>query len=179
MSTDWSKLRIICYPDPRLRKACKPVEKFNADLAALAGRMLELMRAEQGIGLAAPQVGLQVSMFVCNVTGDPKDDRVFVNPKLTELSGEMDSQEGCLSIPDVTVTVRRAERCRISAKDLAGKPVELEGAELIARCWQHEIDHLNGRLIIDAMSESDRIANRRVLKELERKAGPKRGVAAH
>lgn len=178
MPNDWSKLEVIYYPDPRLRKACRIVEEFDDALAALAGRMLELMRAEQGVGLAAPQVGQQVRLFVCNVTGDPKDDRVFVNPELSELSGEIESQEGCLSIPDVLVTLRRAKHCRLNAKDIKGRPIELEGEDLVARCWQHEVDHLHGRLIIDSMSESDRIANRRTLKDLERKHKQKRGVAA-
>lgn len=178
MSRDWSKLQIVCYPDPVLRKVCRPVEAFDADLAALAGRMLELMRAEQGVGLAAPQVGLPLRLFVCNVTGDLKDDMILVNPEIRETFGDAESQEGCLSIPDVTVTVRRAQRCRIVASDLTGRPIEADGADLLARCWQHELDHLNGRLIIDVMSETDRIANRKTLRELERKHKSSRGVVA-
>lgn len=176
MPRDWSALRIICYPDPRLHKRCRPVERFDSDLASLARRMLDLMREHKGVGLAAPQVGEMLQLFVCNLTGELKDDRVFINPELADLEGEVESQEGCLSIPDVTVTMRRAASCRLIARGLDGKPVEETGDELIARCWQHECDHLRGRLIVDAMSESDRIANRRALKELERNH-KKRAVA--
>lgn len=163
----FSDLTIIQYPDARLRKPCARVERFDDDLAKLAARMIELMREKEGIGLAGPQVGAMIRLFVCNVTGDPKDDQVYLNPVLTQLEGESEGEEGCLSIPDVTVTMRRAARCRMTAFDLQGQPVEREGADLLARCWQHECDHLDGRLIIDRMSEAERIANRKALKRLE------------
>lgn len=163
------ELSIICYPDPRLKKACGRVEEFGPELADLAAKMLELMREAQGVGLAAPQVGILARLFVCNVTGEPNDDMVFVNPVLSDLDGDTEGEEGCLSIPDVTVTKRRAKSCILRAQDLRGKPIEIKGEDLLARCWQHECDHLDGRLIIDSMSEADRIANRKLLKELERK----------
>lgn len=164
-----AQLSMICYPDPRLRKVCAPVEEFGPALADLAGKMLDLMREEQGVGLAAPQVGVLSRLFVCNVTGEPGDDMVLVNPVLSELEGDIEGEEGCLSIPDVTVQMRRAKSCVMRAVDVHGKPIELRGEDLLARCWQHECDHLDGRLIIDRMSEADRIANRKVLKELEKK----------
>jgi len=160
-------LRILIYPDPRLRQACKPVERFDDELTHLIARMFELMRAEEGIGLAAPQVGVASRLFVCNVTGDPKDDMVFVNPRLDALEGQIEAEEGCLSIPEVRGVIRRAARCRIFAQDAAGRPLERTGEELSARCWQHECDHLDGRLIIDRMSDADQIANRKPLRELE------------
>ncbi len=92
---------------------------------------------------------------------------MFVNPTLTDLTGDIESEEGCLSIPDVTVPIRRANACVLEARDLSGKPVKLQAVDLAARCWQHECDHLDGRLIIDRMSEADRIAQRRTLKQLE------------
>lgn len=167
MSIDTSSLKIILYPDPRLRKPCQHVDKFDDDLAQLARRMLELMREAEGIGLAAPQVGIPLRLFVCNITDDPAADRVLVNPTLSNLQGELESEEGCLSIPDVTVKLLRAESCTLSAVDLTGKPIVEVADELLSRCWQHECDHLDGRLIIDRMSEADKIANRRVLKQLE------------
>ena len=160
-------LTIIRYPDPRLRRACAPVETFNDDLKSLAGRMLELMKQADGIGLAAPQVGVLRRLFVCDVPGTTGGPIAFANPVLTDLQGEDAAEEGCLSIPEVTVTVKRATRCRIEALDLDGQPITLEGVDLAARCWQHECDHLDGRLIVDRMSEADRIANRRALKRLE------------
>lgn len=160
-------LRIIEYPDPRLRKVCAPVEDFDDSLAALAERMLELMRQAEGIGLAAPQVGVMRRMFVCNVTGEPGDDHVLVNPKLTLAGGQEEREEGCLSIPEVNVTVVRRQTCDLDAQDPAGKRIRLQGVDLVARCWQHERDHLDGKLIVDHMSETDRIANRKALKSLE------------
>ena len=166
-NNDMKGLRIIDYPDPRLRKRCEPVEHFDAKLAGLAERMLELMRAEKGVGLAAPQVGVLLQLFVCNISGEADDDRVVVNPELTDLEGNQVGEEGCLSIPDVTVDVHRAKRCVLIARDLRGRPIRIEGVDLAARCWQHEVDHLHGRLILDKMSESDKIANRKQLKKLE------------
>jgi peptide deformylase len=168
---DIEKLRIIEYPDPRLRKVCKPVETFDDWLQRLAVRMLKLMHESEGVGLAAPQVGILRRVLVCNVTGDPKDDQIFVNPRLTDFIGHADGEEGCLSLPEIRVTVRRPVGCTIHAFDVTGKAIDYAGEGLFARCWQHESDHLDGRLIIDYMSEADRIANRRSIKYLESKQG--------
>lgn len=165
--TDYSELRIIHYPDPRLRAACTPVETFDEDLAALAARMLQLMKAAPGVGLAAPQVGITRRMFVMHPLGDDAVDEVFVNPVIEGLDGAREAEEGCLSLPEVFVKVRRFTRCRITAQDLEGKPVSRVGEDLIARIWQHETDHLDGKLILDRMGPADRIANRKVLRELE------------
>jgi len=165
--TEIATLSILNYPDPRLRRPCASVETFDDGLKALAERMVELMKQADGVGLAAPQVGISRRLFVCGVSGEPDDVMAFVNPRLADLDGEESAEEGCLSIPDVTVTVKRAKRCRIDAQDLEGNPIAFEGADLAARCWQHECDHLDGRLIIDRMSEADRIANRRALKRLD------------
>lgn len=174
MPLDTAALQVILYPDPRLRKVCRDVEQFDEDLAALARRMLELMRQHDGVGLAAPQVGVLLRLFVCNPTGDPRDDHVYVNPRLTDLTGEGDREEGCLSIPDVNVTIRRPAACKMRAVDLQGRPFEEEGSDLLARCWQHECDHLEGRLIIDRMSESDKIANRKAIRQLEANHKPRK-----
>lgn len=163
---DPHKLGIVMYPDPVLKKACTPVTRFEPALSALAARMLELMRAAEGVGLAAPQVGVLIRLFVCNVTGDPKDDKTYVNPKLSDLTGVTEEPEGCLSIPGVSITMRRATGAVIEALDAEGKPFRTNGERVIARIWQHERDHLDGRLITDNMSSADQIANRRVLKEL-------------
>lgn len=165
-----AKLRIITYPDPRLRKPCQPVTQFDETLAAVARRMIELMRAAKGVGLAAPQVGLLRQLFICNVTGREGDELVCVNPRLTDLAGLVENEEGCLCLPEVTVTVRRNVEAVLHAQNLSGKRFQARGTGLQARCWQHECDHLNGRLIIDYMSEADKIANRRALKRLEAKA---------
>jgi len=162
-----TRLRIVHYPDPVLKKRAVEVSKFDAEIAALAERMLELMREAKGVGLAAPQVGVGLRMFVCNPTGEPGDDLICVNPRLTGMFGGEEREEGCLSIPGITVTMRRATQVVMEAFDVHGKPFQLTGTEIRARVWQHEMDHLDGRLIIDNMSSIDEIANRRALKQLQ------------
>lgn len=166
MPIDWSNLRIVCYPDPVLKKTAAKVDEFGPQVDALARRMLELMRQAEGVGLAAPQVGLGRRLFVCNVTGEPKDDQIFVNPRFLELSGAEEKAEGCLSIPGASVTTRRATHAIIEAFTPTGERFERAGEGLLARAWQHEVDHLDGRLIIDSMSSTDEIANRRAIKQL-------------
>jgi peptide deformylase len=166
---DSTRLRIISYPDPILRRVCLEVGDFGEPLRRLAARMIELMHESKGVGLAAPQVGVPVRVFVCNPTGEPGDDTVFVNPKLENLSGAVEHEEGCLSIPEASVLMRRAKHTTITARNVEGEPFERSAEELLARIWQHENDHLNGRLIIDHMSDTDELANRRILKELRDK----------
>lgn len=161
------KLQIIHYPDPRLRVQCEPITTFDEHLKALADHMLEIMKAGNGVGLAAPQLGLPVRMFVMNHTGEDKDAQVFVNPEIHDPRGNAEREEGCLCVPGVYVQVRRATHCRIVAQDLNGKSVELEGENMLCRVWQHETDHLNGILILDRMGPSDRIATRKQLRELQ------------
>lgn len=159
-------LTIIRYPDPRLKKVSDPVTAFDADLRALADHMFQLMRAAKGVGLAAPQVGLNKRLFVMNHTGEPGDDRVYVNPVLTTLDGESEAEEGCLSLPEIHINVIRADKVRLDAQDLDGKPVSLEREGFEARVWQHETDHLLGILLTDRMSFTDRMKHRKRLKEL-------------
>lgn len=169
-----SRLRIVLYPDPVLKKPAVDVGKFEAEIAALAKRMLELMREAKGVGLAAPQVGVGLRVFVCNPTGEPSDDLICVNPRLTGLFGGEEREEGCLSIPGVIVTMRRATHVVMEAFDVDGKPFQVTGTEIRARVWQHEMDHLDGRLIIDNMSATDEIANRRAIKQLHDQYRPPR-----
>lgn len=168
---------LVFYPDARLRKVCKPVEKFDDALRRLAEAMLKLMIVKRGIGLAGPQVGFLRRMFVCNLTGEPSDSMVFVNPQLVDLVGAAEGDEGCLSIPHVHVPVRRATTCVIRAFDLEGKPFELAGEGLLARVWQHENDHLDGKLILDRTSPAAKLSVRHTLKELESKHRPARAAA--
>lgn len=162
-----NKLHIIHYPEPVLKRTCAPVKDFGVGLRDLAGRMLELMREAKGVGLAAPQVGIPIRLFVCCPTEEPGNELVCINPAFAEMDGADEREEGCLSIPGVLVTMRRATRVVIEAFDLQGRPFRKNAVELEARIWQHEVDHLDGRLIIDTMSMTDGITNRRVLKQLE------------
>jgi peptide deformylase len=161
------RLRIVHYPDPVLRQTCAPIEVFDERTRQIAAKMLWLMREGKGIGLAAPQVGLKLRMFVCNTTGEPADDMVCINPELDDLEGAVEMEEGCLSLPNVSIPVRRAQHARIRAYDRDGNPYERRASDLLARVWQHENDHLDGHLIVDYMSDASRIANRRALRQLQ------------
>jgi peptide deformylase len=163
----YENLSIISYPDPRLRVKCRTVETFDDNLKVLAGRMLELMREDRGVGLAAPQVGLGVRLFVMNATGKPEDDRVYINPVLLDPSGEEEGDEGCLSLPGINIGVLRSKSIRMLAQDLDGKGFEQIESGYVARIWQHETDHLNGILLLNRMSAVQRLACRKKIRELE------------
>lgn len=163
----YNDLKIILWPDPRLKKVSRRVETFDANLKALAGKMFELMREAKGVGLAAPQVGQNVRLFVMNPTGEPADDRVYVNPTLTDGDGEEEAEEGCLSLPEIHANVVRFKQMKISAQDLDGNAIEEAASGFVPRVWQHEFDHLNGTLLTDRMGPVARMAARRTLKDLE------------
>jgi len=171
----YDDLKIILYPDPRLKKVSLLVDAFDANLRELAARMFELMRQHRGVGLAAPQVGQNVRMFVMNHSGELKDDRVYVNPILTEAKGSEDGEEGCLSIPGLNVQIDRSKTLRIQAKDLEGNDIDQTETGYLARIWQHEFDHLNGTLLTDRMGAVAKMTNRRLLKELEEKFDAEHG----
>ena len=164
---DLEKLHIVHLPNPVLREVCTPVTEFGGALAAFTARMLELMHEGRGVGLAAPQVGVPIRLFVCNHTGQPEDNLIVINPELKELTGSEESEEGCLSLPGVVVMMRRATRVVMQSRDADGGPCELAAEGLKARIWQHENDHLDGRMICDTMSTADEIANRRAMKMLQ------------
>lgn len=177
MPVDPAKLRLIHYPDARLRQKAQPVpvdpqRGASGEVRAVAARMIEIMHEARGVGLAAPQVGLAWRLFVVNPTGEPGDDRVLINPQLLDPGAETgEHEEGCLSIPGVSAMIRRPLRITVRAVDLDGRPVEMTSDALPARIWQHETDHLDGVLIIDRMTALDRMANRRSLAELEAQGG--------
>ena len=163
----YEDLKIILYPDPRLKKLSQPIKEFNENVKALAERMFELMREKRGVGLAAPQVGENVRLFIVNATGDPKDDQVYVNPELSEAEGSDEGEEGCLSLPGINVNIVRDKSMKMRAQDVAGKTFEQTASGYLARIWQHELDHLNGILLTDRMGSVAKLTNRKTLKELE------------
>jgi peptide deformylase len=171
-------LQIIFYPDPRLKKVSRPVDVFDQELLELATRMLGLMRESRGVGLAAPQVGRNVRLFVVNATGKPEDDKIYVNPELFDADGEDLAEEGCLSIPGVNIEVTRAKNVKIRAQDITGKPFEQTDAGYVPRIWQHELDHLNGTLLTDRMGPTALAEHRKTLKELEAKFEAARAAEA-
>jgi len=159
-------LKIITWPDPRLLKVSEEVTDFNGALRDLAQRMFHLMREARGVGLAAPQVGVNIRMFVMNHSGRPEDDRVIVNPVLSDPEGEEEAEEGCLSLPSINIQVRRIRTVTLRAQDMDGKPLEFRASGYVARIWQHEIDHLDGILLTERMGVLDRMKARKTLKQL-------------
>ena len=149
---------IIVWPDPRLKRVAEPVTVFDAKLQALIDDMVETMYAEQGIGLAAPQVGINQRLFV--VDADPEDSearpRLLINPELVEAEGEILFDEGCLSVPGETIEVPRSTRVRMRAQDRDGHFFEIEAEGVLAIALQHELDHLDGKLIVDELSSIKR-----------------------
>ena len=165
---DLKSLKVIKYPDPRLSVVCTPVDEVDDPVRALAERMFEIMFADQGIGLAAPQVGVTVRLFVASPSFDPADRRVYVNPEIVCAEGSQESEEGCLSLPGITCRVKRSRVVTIRALNLEGQAFEETVEEEPGRTFrQHETDHLNGMLLVDRMGSVARLTNRRTLRDLE------------
>ncbi len=160
--------RLRTFGDPALKQQANPVTVFDSRLVKLAETMLAVMHREEGVGLAAPQIGVLSRMIVWHHPEDENEEYVFVNPRIVSMSEERSlAGEGCLSVPGCTVEVERANEVRIAAQNLEGVEFEADAAGLIARILQHEIDHLDGRLIVDRAAPEER---RRVLKELRERA---------
>lgn len=164
-------LKIVKYPHPALRFPAKPVTHIDKELRLLAGRMLELMYEQKGLGLAAPQVTIPIHLIVMNFEGEPdrKDQEcIAVNPVIVDRKGSQEGSEGCLSFPELFQNVRRAKQVIVRAYDLEGKQFEMNSTDLPARLWQHEIDHLYGELFIDKMTPVGKLGSKQILKDLER-----------
>jgi len=147
-----AKLQIVYYPGDTLRQKTKKISRFDNSTRKLAQDMLDTMYANNGVGLAAPQVGVTKRLMVIDVAGDdePRKPIVFINPEIIEADGEMVGQEGCLSFPEVFFEVKRAARIVVKFQNLAGKEQKMVAAgNLLCRAIQHEIDHLDGELFID------------------------------
>jgi peptide deformylase len=149
-------LEILKYPDPRLRTVAKPVAEVNDGLRQLIDDMLETMYAAPGIGLAATQVNVHERLLVIDITDDKSEPLCFINAEILEQSGSIEADEGCLSVPEVYETVERAEHIRVKALDRDGQEFEIEAEGLLAVCIQHEIDHLDGKLFVDYLSQLKR-----------------------
>jgi peptide deformylase len=160
--------RLRTFGDPTLRQPTNEVTVFDSRLEKLATLMVAVMHREDGVGLAAPQIGVLSRIMVWRDPEQDDTEYVFVNPHVVSQSEECTTTgEGCLSVPGCTVEVSRADEVVVSAQDLQGMPFKLEASGLVARIVQHEIDHLDGRLILDRATPEER---RRVLKELRERA---------
>ena len=167
MSDEELRYELTLYPSPLLRRPCPPVEAFDADLTVILEGMYERMHASQGVGLAAPQVGIRKRILVISATGKKEDQIALINPTITDKFGETTvAEEGCLSFPDIYAEVSRPEKCTVKAFTPEGEEIErtFEGFE--SRIVQHEYDHLEGVLLVDRMSGADKQRNKAALQDL-------------
>lgn len=160
--------KILYLPEPCLRLVAKPVEVFDDKLQVLIDDMFETMYDAKGVGLAAPQIGVSLRLSVIDVVGDKTQQLVIINPELVASTGEMEYQEGCLSVPGAYDTVVRAQEVTVKALDRTGKPIEITAQGLLGECLQHEIDHLNGKLFVDLLSPLKRAMARKKLDKFKR-----------
>ncbi|HSM31930.1 MAG TPA: peptide deformylase [Woeseiaceae bacterium] len=166
-----AKLTILEFPDPRLRKKAVPVDVVDDALRTLVDDMFETMYAAPGIGLAATQVDVHRRLLVADVTAEKNDPHVFINPEIIEKDGVTTTEEGCLSVPGYFEEVKRAEHIRVRYLDREGRECEGEFEGLLAVCVQHEIDHLDGKLFVDYLSEAKRSRIRKKLEKERRHQG--------
>ncbi|MFT7243213.1 MAG: peptide deformylase [Candidatus Azotimanducaceae bacterium] len=159
-------LDILEFPDPRLRTKAKPIHTVTAKVAKLADDMLETMYAAPGIGLAASQVNVHQRLLVLDVSDDKRAPMVFINPIIVIAEGEIQSDEGCLSIPGFYEPVDRFEKIQVKALNKDGNEFILDAEDLLAICIQHEMDHLEGKLFVDYLSSTKRqLIRKRLLKQ--------------
>ena len=166
-----AKLNILEFPDPRLRTVAKPIEKVDSTIVKYAQDMLETMYDAPGIGLAATQVNIHLRLIVLDVS-DQKNDPIFlVNPVITRAEGEIETSEGCLSIPGYSEPISRYETIEYEAIDLNGNEKKDVANGLLAICIQHEMDHLQGKLMVDRISSTKRqLIRKRLLKQQNQRA---------
>jgi peptide deformylase len=174
-------MKIVKYPHPALRHKSKELTLIDREVRLLAGRMLELMYENHGLGLAANQVAQPFQLLVMNDLSDPEQreehEHILINPVILDRKGTMEGEEGCLSFPELFQKVRRAKTVTVQAYNLEGKVIELTRSDLPSRILQHEIDHLHGILFIDNMGPIARLGSRGYLRKFESdyKKGQERG----
>lgn len=173
-----TNLNILHFPDPRLRNVAQPVEQVDDTVRQLVDDMFETMYAAPGIGLAATQVNVARRIVVIDISEEKDQPLCLINPELLELDGIEEMEEGCLSVPGVFEQVQRAERVKVAALDPSGKPFEMQADGLLAVCIQHEIDHLDGKLFVDYLSQLKRTRIRKKL-EKEQRQSPAAAATGH
>jgi peptide deformylase len=164
---DVQKCHITHYPADVLAGRARPVEKIDGNIRQLVQKMTDIMLENKGVGLAAPQAGVPLRLFIISLSGTGENVRVYVNPHITP-SGEFDTtEEGCLSVPGIHTKIRRYKKCTVTATALDGKEFTEEAEGLYARALQHEFDHIEGTTIVSRMSQVAKIAHRKQLRKLE------------
>lgn len=161
-------LQVLHYPDPRLRNTAQPVAQVDAEVRKLVDDMFETMYEAPGIGLAAIQVNVPKRVIVIDISNDKSQPLCLINPVITHLDGKEVMEEGCLSVPGIYDEVERAKSIEVKALDRDGKPFTLQTDGLLAVCIQHEIDHLDGKLFVDYLSEMKRSRIRKKMDKLRR-----------
>jgi peptide deformylase len=163
-------LTILKYPDPKLHTIAKPVENVDDEARTLIDNMAETMYDAPGIGLAATQVDVHRQIIVIDTSEDRNSLKIFINPRLAKTEGVADREEGCLSVPGVFDTVKRAEKITVEALDRDGIPFSLEAEGILAVCIQHEMDHLQGKVFVEYLSQLKQTRIRTKMKKAQRKA---------
>lgn len=164
-------LDILHFPNPRLRKKAVPIKEVTDAIRQLADDMLETMYDAPGVGLAANQINIQKRIVVIDISEDKSNPLVFINPEIIGKQGEREHEEGCLSVPEAYEVVTRADTIRVKALNRDGDEFEMDADELLATCIQHEIDHLDGKLFVDYISNLKR---QRIKKRLEKQQKQKK-----
>ncbi len=164
---DFEKCRLTHYPADVLAGPASPVEKIDDNIRQLIVKMTDVMLKNKGVGLAAPQIGLSMRLFIISLSGTKEAVKVYINPTVTPI-GELDAfEEGCLSVPGIYTKIRRYKKCKVTATDLDGNEFTEEADGLYARALQHENDHINGITIVNRMGQAAKIAHRRQIKKLK------------
>ena len=166
---------ILEFPDPRLRIRAQPVTRFDAALGTLIEDLLETMYAAPGIGLAATQVDVHQRLIVIDISAEHTEPLVLINPQILAREGEASTEEGCLSVPGIFDEVKRAAKIRLRAQDRSGAAFEADYDDILAVCIQHEIDHLDGKLFVDYLSDLKR---ERIRKKLDKERRERLSPAA-
>lgn len=164
---DFEKCQITRYPAGVLAQRAEPVEKIDGDIHRLVDKMVDIMLGKKGVGLAAPQAGVPLRLFIISLDGSRENVKVFINPTVTPTGDLGEIDEGCLSVPGIYTKIRRYKKCKVTATDLDGNEFSDEGEGLYARALQHEYDHIEGVTIVNRMTQVARIAHRKQLKKLE------------
>jgi peptide deformylase len=159
---------MTCYPAPVITSVAKPIDKIDDNILLLVDKMTDIMIKNKGIGLAGPQVGVSLRIFIVSLDISRQNLKVYINPTANPYGGLEALEEGCLSLPVVTAKIKRYKKCSVTATDLHGNKFTEEAEGLLARVFQHEFDHLQGITIADRMGQVAKIGARKQLKELER-----------
>ena len=163
---DYTQCQLTQFPAPVLDKRAEPIAEINEDIRKLADRMIDLMVETEGVGLAGPQAGVNLRIFVISLDGTRENPKVYINPEIEPSGPLVSHEEGCLSLPEIHANIKRYAHCKVTATDLDGNRFTEEGDDLLARALQHEYDHIEGTMIKDRMSRSAKILARGKLKHL-------------